>query len=102
MRKLVTAACFAFALEVLPGVSLAQVYVTPDSQNNQQCQDGQRPTQAIIYLNPKQGQNPMVGFQDGNGYIWQTPQTGQPQPNSPYGYQDNSGNILIFPKQTDR
>jgi hypothetical protein len=102
MWKLVTAACIAVGLAVLPRMSTAQVYVPPDHPQHQPNQDCQQPTQAIIDLNPKPGQNPMVGFQDGNGYIWQTPQTGQPQPNSPYGYQDNSGNILIFPKQTDR
>jgi|GEM_PF-5308347 len=101
MKQLILAAYVAATLAILPQVASAQVYTTNPYQQRQ-YQDGQRQTQAIIDLNPKPGQNPMVGFQDGNGYIWKTPQPGQPQPTGPYGYQDNSGNILIFPNQKNR
>jgi hypothetical protein len=98
MRKLVTAVGVTVALAALPQMTPAQTDAT-NPNHQRQYQSDQRQTQAIIDLNPKPGQNPMVGFQDGNGYIWQTPRPGQPKPTGPSGYQDNSGDILIFPNQ---
>jgi hypothetical protein len=62
MRKLVTALAVVMALAVLPQVASAQIYTTNPYQQRQ-YQNGQKQSQAIIDLNPKPGQNPMVGFQ---------------------------------------
>jgi hypothetical protein len=55
--------------------------------------------QAIIDQDSK-AKDSMWGFKDSSGHIFRIPQPGQPQQTGPYGYEDESGNILLFPRNT--
>jgi hypothetical protein len=55
--------------------------------------------QALIDQDPK-AKDSMWCFKDSSGQIFRIPQSGQSQQAGPYGHEDESGNILLLPRNT--